>query len=116
MTGLLRYRCFLPFGFRAFAHRSTSDRIQTGVARRRVIGSGKSGSLVSRIACRRVTRNTSATSARPTRLSFRFSAIASKMVSYSKVPPRRWSVRGPAPGQVRLVPVQAAGYAAWAPE
>ena len=66
----------------SFAHRSTSDRIQTGVARRRAVGSGKSGSLVSRIACRRVTRNTSATSARPTRLSFRFSAIASKMVSY----------------------------------
>lgn len=78
-----RFR-LLPFGFRLFAHRSTSPRLHTGVARRRAIGSGKSGSFVSRIACRRVTCSTSATSARPASLSFRFAAIASKMVSQLK--------------------------------
>jgi hypothetical protein len=81
---ILVHRLFLPFGLRWRCHRSTSPRLQTGVARRRAIGSGKLGSLVSRIACRRVTWSTSATSARPARLSFRFTAIASKMMSQSK--------------------------------
>ena len=116
MIGLLRYRCFLLFGFRFFCQRSTSPRLQTGVARRRAIGSGKSGSFVSRIACRRVTCSTSATSAVPARLSFRFSAIVSKMVSYSKVPPRRLHVRGPVPGQEGTRPGTGRRLlAAWAP-
>jgi hypothetical protein len=78
------HRLLRPFGFLDFAHRSTSARLQTGVARSRAIGSGKPRSLVSRIACRRVTRSTSATSASPARFSFRFVAIASMMVSHSK--------------------------------
>jgi hypothetical protein len=80
-----RFRLRLPFGFRRFAHRSTSGSFQTRVARRRAIGSGKSGSPVKRIAFRRVVRRSSATSARPRR--FLPSAVMpSKIVSQSKCP------------------------------
>jgi hypothetical protein len=64
---VLAHRFRLPFGFRRFAHCSTSGRFQTRVARRRTIGSGKSGSPVKRIAFRRVVPRSSATSARPRR-------------------------------------------------
>jgi hypothetical protein len=86
---VLAHRFRLPFGFRRFAHRSTSGRFQTRVARRRTIGSGKSGSPVKRIAFRRVVPRSSATSARPRR--FLPSAfIPSKMVS-QRLDRLRWS-------------------------
>jgi hypothetical protein len=82
---VLDHRLRLPFGFRLFAHRSTSGRFQTRVARSRAIGSGKSGSPVKRIAFRRVVRRSSATSARPRRF-LPSAAIPSKMVSQRKCP------------------------------
>ena len=83
--GAFAHRFRLPFGFRRFAHRSTSGRFQTRVARRRAIGLGKSGSPVKRIAFRRVVRRTSATSARPRRF-LPSAAIPSKMVSQMQCP------------------------------
>jgi hypothetical protein len=77
---VLAHRFRLPSGLRRFAHRSTSARFQTRVARRRATGSGKSGSPVIRIAFRRVVRRSSATSARPRRF-LPSAAIPSKMVS-----------------------------------
>jgi hypothetical protein len=77
---VLAHRFRLPSGLRRFAHRSTSARFQTRVARRRATGSGKSGSPVIRIAFRRVVRRSSATSARPRRF-LPSTAIPSKMVS-----------------------------------
>ena len=77
---MLAHRFRLPSGLRRFAHRSTSARFQTRVARRRATGSGKSGSPVIRIAFRRVVRRSSATSARPRRF-LPSAAIPSTMVS-----------------------------------
>jgi hypothetical protein len=54
-----------------FAHRSTSERRHTGVAANRATGSGKSSRRVHRFACVREVSNNSATSASPTRSSFR---------------------------------------------
>jgi hypothetical protein len=77
---VLAHRFRLPSGLRRFAHRATSARFQTRVARRRTIGSGKSGSPVKRIAFRRVVPRSSATSARPRRF-LPSAVIPSKMVS-----------------------------------
>jgi hypothetical protein len=77
---VLAHRFRLPSGLRRFAHRATSVRFQTRVARRRTIGSGKSGSPVKRIAFRRVVPRSSATSARPRRF-LPSAVIPSKMVS-----------------------------------
>ena len=101
------YRFRLPFGFRRFAHRSTSGRFQTRVARRRAIGSGKSGSPVKRIAFRRVVRRTSATSARPRRF-LPPAAIPSKMVSQNECPRAAETAGGVAP-EIEP-PARLAGY------
>jgi hypothetical protein len=58
---------FIGTGFRCLAHAFTSSASQTGVARSRAIGSGKSGRRVHRPACVRDVPSISATSASPTR-------------------------------------------------
>jgi hypothetical protein len=58
---------FTGTGFRCFAHAFTSSARQTGVARSRAIGSGKSSRRVHRFACVREVFNIAATSASPTR-------------------------------------------------
>jgi hypothetical protein len=79
-------------GSRSRFHRRTSRPSQTGVARRRSTGSGKSSRCVHRIACRRDVRSISATSASPTRSG---SAIPSMMMTHvSGAAPRE----RPAPG------------------
>jgi hypothetical protein len=89
-------------GFLDFAHCSTADRLQTRVARRLAIGSGKSARLVKRIAFRRVVRRSSATSARPSRL-WRLAAITSKMVTQRDSPCQKETAlrRGPFLGYYR---------------
>ena len=105
--GVFAHRFRLPFGFRRCAHRSTSGRFQTRVARRRAIGSGKSGSPVKRIAFRRVVRRTSATSARPRRF-LPPAAIPSKMVSQNECPRAAETAGGVAP-EIEP-PARLAGY------
>jgi hypothetical protein len=53
-------------GLRSFAHALTSSARQTGVARSRTIGSGKSSRRVHRFACVREVFSIAATSASPT--------------------------------------------------
>jgi hypothetical protein len=65
---------FTGTGFRCLAHAFTSSARQTGVARSRAIGSGKSSRRVHRFACVREVFSIAATSARPTRSS-RFRAM-----------------------------------------
>ena len=75
-----------PFGLRCLAQRLTSARSQTGVARSRATGSGKSSCCVQRIAFRRDVSSSSATSASPTSASWRRRGIPSMMVTERKCP------------------------------
>jgi hypothetical protein len=76
-----------PSGSGRFAHRSTSERIQTRVARRRATGSGKSVAFVHLTAWRRDVPRRSATSARPTRSSLLRNRGMSMMMTEGKCPP-----------------------------
>ena len=71
---------FTGTGFRCLAHAFTSSARQTGVARSRAIGSGKSSRRVHRFACVREVFSIAATSASPTRSSG-FRAIGLRLCS-----------------------------------